>query len=119
MSSPTGPFPRAARIRRSREFQDLTRRGERRASETFVVFVAPRAAGGAPASGRLGITMSRRVGNAVVRNRLKRRVREWYRREGRAQAPVEDVLVIGRPGAARLDFAQASAGLSALLGRRR
>jgi ribonuclease P protein component len=61
--------------------------------------------GGLDASGvpaRLGVTVSRRVGNAVVRNSVKRRIREWFRRVGRERMAGRDVVVIARPGAARL-----------------
>jgi len=50
---------------------------------------------------RLGLTVSRKVGNAVVRNRVKRSIREWFRIvKGDLQA--RDLVVIARPGAARL-----------------
>jgi ribonuclease P protein component len=49
---------------------------------------------------RLGITVSRRVGGAVVRNRVKRRVREFFRRYQSRIVPPQNVLVIGRAPAA-------------------
>lgn len=52
---------------------------------------------------RLGLTVSRRVGNAVARNRVKRRVREWFRREQGRLSPGRDYVVIARPGAASLE----------------
>ena len=51
---------------------------------------------------RLGITVGRRVGGAVVRNRLKRRVREWFRAARRHIPPGTDVVVIARRPAADL-----------------
>ena len=41
-----------------------------------------------PERSRLGVTVSRRIGNAVVRNRVKRRVRECFRKVLRANLPV-------------------------------
>ncbi len=67
---------------------------------------------------RLGVTVSRRVGNAVVRNRVKRRIREWYRQVGRQQVVGRDIVVIARPGAAGLDTARSFAELSELAGGR-
>lgn len=53
--------------------------------------------------GRLGLTMSRRVGRAVQRNRIKRLVREWFRQH-RSHFPADwDLLVIGRSEASALD----------------
>ncbi len=57
------------------------------------------------ASSRLGLTVSRRVGNAVVRNRIKRRLREIFRRAGAALPPGIDLVAVARPPAASLDFA--------------
>ena len=68
---------------------------------------------------RIGITASRKVGGAVVRNRFKRRVRDWFRRS-RAQLPEDvDVVVIARPGAARLTAAEIGGGLSELASQQR
>jgi ribonuclease P protein component len=51
-------------------------------------------------SGRIGITVSRKVGGAVVRNRVKRWIRECYRRR-RTDFPTQvDFVVVARPAAA-------------------
>jgi ribonuclease P protein component len=64
----------------------------------------------------LGITASRRVGGAVERNRVKRVIREWFRRH-RAKLPANlDVVVIARAGAVVLDSREASGELSRLIG---
>lgn len=86
-------FPKAARIRRRREFLALGRTGQKARTEHFVLLLQRAAA--AP---RLGITVSRKVGDAVARNRLKRRIREAFRRhDARAQFSY-DVVVIAKPG---------------------
>jgi ribonuclease P protein component len=103
VSAPTGRFRRTDRLLRPREFQHVTRHGRRASVRGFVVFAAapatPRAAGI-----RLGITVSRRVGRAVVRNRIKRRVREWFRRERGHLADGVDIVVIARAAAAELGW---------------
>lgn len=91
---------RADRIRSGRDFRRLQREAKRRLSPHFVLLVGP---GFDPERTRLGLTVSRRIGSAVRRNRVKRRVREWFRREGRGALPTgRDVVVIARPGAAEL-----------------
>ena len=71
------------------------------ASRSFVLLVAGQREAPPEAPVRLGITVSRRVGNAVVRARVKRNVREWFRRN-RALAPAgRDIVVIAKPVAAR------------------
>ncbi len=62
-----------------------------------------------PTRSRLGVTVSRRIGNAVVRNRMKRRVRELFRKAMRAHLPVGmSIVVIARGGAAALESAAIS-----------
>lgn len=87
-------FPKAARVRRRREFLALGRTGQKRRTEHFVLLLQPTAV----AAPRLGLTVSRKVGDAVTRNRLKRRIREAFRRhDARAQFGY-DVVVIAKPG---------------------
>lgn len=67
---------------------------------------------------RLGITASRKVGGAVVRNRLKRRVREIYRRSPeRPSLPPRDLVVHLQPPAARAPVAELRRELLELLGK--
>ena len=54
---------------------------------------------------RLGITVTRKVGGAVVRNRVKRRLREIYRRwPDQPQLPALDIVIHAKPSAARATF---------------
>jgi ribonuclease P protein component len=107
---------RADRLLSSRDYARVARQGERRASRHFVLLVAPQGGPDAGSGGsRLGLTVSRRVGNAVVRNRVKRRVREAFRTR-RALAPAgRDLVVIARPGAGELSAADAAAEIVGLL----
>ncbi|MCZ2111018.1 MAG: ribonuclease P protein component [Dehalococcoidia bacterium] len=86
-------FTRSARIRCRREFLSLGRSGERRVSGHFV-FIVQKSSNPV----RLGITVSRKVGGAVVRNLLKRRVRESFRRHPMRSRLTGDLLVIARAG---------------------
>ncbi|MEX1364595.1 MAG: ribonuclease P protein component [Nannocystaceae bacterium] len=84
-------FPRRLRLRRRREFLRVQRGGRKVHTRFFLVFVAPTPRAIAAAQpgrdgselpgARLGVTVTRKVGKAVLRNRIKRLVREAYRRE--------------------------------------
>ena len=67
---------------------------------------------------RIGFTVSKKVGNAVTRNRMKRRLRALCRailpESGIAGA---DHVLIGRPGANEMDFAELGAHLDSALTR--
>jgi ribonuclease P protein component len=90
------------KIRDRSEFVNLSRSGRKLQDHFFVVLYTP----GAFAWSRLGITVSRRVGNAVERNRLKRIIREWFRLNRRSVAPPWDVNVIAKKSAAGLSSHQ-------------
>ena len=65
---------------------------------------------------RLGITASRKVGNSVVRHRLKRQVREIFRRFPRRDSLKQlDLVVHLKPSAARADQASLAAEIERLL----
>lgn len=102
-------YPKAARLTRRREYLRVQGAGRRRHSEHFVVVCMP----GATDETRLGITVSARIGNAVLRNGVKRRVRELYRRERSRLPGGLDVVVIAKPGAGSLSQAEVSQELRA------
>ena len=93
-------FSAANRLRRHAEFMHVQRHGLRLQTAHFVLFAAkyPGHEGA-----RLGMAVSRRVGKAVVRNRLRRRIREHFRLSLRRLVPDGCALVvIARAGAAEL-----------------
>jgi ribonuclease P protein component len=105
-------YPKAVRLRRRREFLTLQGRGRRRHTPSFVVVHVP-AEG---STSRLGVTVSSRVGNAVVRNRIKRLVREIFRGRRPDLPAALDIVVIAKPHAAHITHAQAASELERALG---
>jgi len=75
------------------EFQRAQRKGGRRAGEWFVIYAAPNELG----HSRLGLTTSRKVGNAVRRNRWRRLIREAFRKNKQALPVGFDLVVIVKP----------------------
>jgi ribonuclease P protein component len=98
----------SARLGRLPNRRDFLRvqAGRRCAMPGFVLQVAPAPADLALPAIRVGFTVSRKVGNAVVRNRVRRRLREAARMviPGQARADLDYVLV-GRQAAIARDFA--------------
>jgi ribonuclease P protein component len=91
-------FSKTARLRKRSQFLKLSRTGSKFQSTHFLVISKSNDA----IESRLGITVSGKVGNSVVRNRIKRQVREFFRRH-RAELPkATDFLIIARNSAATL-----------------
>lgn len=85
------------RIRRRADFQSVYKRGVKVAGRYVVVFALARDERGC----RVGITATRRTGNAVVRNRARRRVRELFRHSRETLATFDaDIVVNIRIGCA-------------------
>jgi ribonuclease P protein component len=109
---------KARRLLRRREFLAVQERGARLAAREYAVLALERPA--PPA--RLGVTVSSKVANAVVRNRVKRWVREAFR-EVAGDLPPVDLVVVARRGAAGAGLAGARRALAeaarALAGRER
>jgi ribonuclease P protein component len=101
-------LPRSARLLRRGDFVRVQTAGRRVHTAHFVLLVLPRRSQASGAESepalRVGVTVGKRVGNAVRRNRIKRLVREVYR-QNKAFFPADcDVVCVARPGAERLDY---------------
>lgn len=86
------------------------RRGEKRRGRLFLVEVLNRGDGKAP---RVGFTVTKKVGNAVVRNRVRRRLKEAVRTHAaRDMATGNDYVIVGRDDVLSIPFDQLKAELS-------
>lgn len=93
-------FPRSCRIVRGSDFRVAYRDGLRIDSRSFVLFGR---ANGLDCP-RIGITVSRKVGGSVVRNRVKRLFREIFRRSRAAISAPIDLVVNARTGCATAGY---------------
>ena len=105
--------PSLSVIRKRRDFL-AANRGLRNAKPGFVLLTRPNDGQGR----RYGITVTKKIGNAVVRNRMKRRFREllWAALPG-GGLPDHDHVLIGREGGVERDFHKLSGELTTALGR--
>jgi ribonuclease P protein component len=100
------------RLRGSRQFSDVFAHG-RRFALGHVVLVVRHTDGGV----RWGIVVGKRVGAAVVRNRVRRRLREICRTVDAAVRGSADIVVIAQPSAAAADYGALLGAVAAALGR--
>ncbi len=107
------PRRRRRRLSRSGEFERVYREGRSHASRHLVVYSFPREReDGSDSDGaRLGVSVGRKVGGAVERNRVKRVLREAFWRLAGALPPDRDVVIVARADAAELARRRGESGV--------
>jgi ribonuclease P protein component len=124
--SPGGGRSQRRRLSRSAEFERVYRQGRSKANRFLVLYAFPRpedAPSDTPADGdatpadgpRLGLSVSRRVGGAVERARVKRVLREAFWAEAPRLPAGSDYVVVARPEALGLAEREGTAGMRAAL----
>jgi ribonuclease P protein component len=101
-------LPRSARLRKRPEFLEVQARGKRVHTPHFILLLGAE-------SGRqaLGVTTTRKVAGAVGRNRIKRLLKEVFRKNRRLFPPSCAIVAVARAGADGLDYAAVVAEVTA------
>ena len=104
-------YPRSCRIVRRADFDAVYRTGRRRSSASFLIFYRPNERG----LSRFGMSVKKTIGGAVVRNRIRRRVREILRLNRQEIASGWDIVIHPRPAVLNANFGALTAELLKIL----
>jgi ribonuclease P protein component len=99
------------RIRKRTEYLSIYQHGTRLHARHFTIVAQKNELG----YGRLGITVSKKVGDAVRRNRVKRLIREYFRLNKTRFVTSRDIVVIGKKGMPRLSYQDVCKELAVLV----
>jgi ribonuclease P protein component len=106
-------LPRANRLCQRKDFSKVYSRGRQIRSPLVALYVLARS-GVEP---RFGISVNKKVGGAVQRNKVKRRLREVCRRVLRSSAPPGDYVLVAQKGVLDADFEGLSVTVGELMSR--
>jgi ribonuclease P protein component len=109
-----GRGPKRRRLSRSAEFERVYRQGRSKGNRFLVLYAFPREERDDEGP-RLGLSVSRRVGGAVDRTRVKRALREAFWEEARRLPDGSDYVVVARPESLGLTEREGSDGMRAAL----
>jgi ribonuclease P protein component len=108
--------PRRRRLSRSAEFERVYRQGRSKGNRYLVLYAFPREEDASSEDGpRLGLSVSRRIGGAVDRNRVKRVLREAFWAEAERLPEGSDYVVVARPDSRDLAEREGTGGVQAAL----
>ncbi len=108
-------------LRTDREYREVVRLGERATTPHYTIyrdFRSGEPSGGSTAGRKIGISVGRRVGSAVVRNRVKRLLREFYRRNKRLFPVGTRTAIVVRKAPGSADLSSVSAEILPALEKR-
>ena len=100
-------------LKKNNEFQRVYRKGTSQANRYLVMYVLKNQY----MKNRLGISVSKKVGNSVVRHRVTRLIRESYRLNERSFRQGLDIVVVARPNAKDKSYQEIESALMHLAGR--
>lgn len=116
MGEPRGEGRKRGRLSRSGDFDRAYRDGRSHANRYMVLYAFPRDPDEAGPDVRLGISVGRKVGGAVDRNKVKRALREAFWQLSERPGEAQDFVLVGRAGVAGLVEREGVAGVRSSLG---
>lgn len=94
-------------LKKNHQFQFVYKNGRSRANKYLVMYIKENGLG----MNRIGISVSKKVGNSVVRHRITRLIRESYRLHENIFNSGLDMVIVARPGAASVGFYEIESAL--------
>lgn len=107
---------KAYRIKKNKEFQSVFDKGKSFANRELVIYYKRN---NAHKHFRIGVSVGKKIGNAVTRNRIKRYIRESFNQLQHQIDPNVDIVIIARKATAHMNFHQTKRSLQHLLYRQR
>ena len=107
-------FGKKERIRKRSQYLDIYRGGGRVHSNNFIVILNPNPSG----EKRLGVAVSKRVGNAAQRNRIKRLLKEFFRLNKDGLPDSKDMVIIAKKDVSSLKYYAVCLELADLLSKK-
>ena len=102
------------RVKKNKEFQEIFKKGTSYANRQFVLYLLKKEE---PQPFRIGISVSKKIGNAVCRNKIKRYVRQSFLELKEDVQGNYDYLIIARKPAAEMNFHEVKGSLTHVLKR--
>lgn len=99
------------RVKKNKEFQTIFKNGRSMANRQFVIYVLEREDDDEL---RIGLSVSKKIGNAVTRNRIKRLIRQVFSEEKDRIAKNSDYIIIARKPTAEMSYYEVKSSLNHL-----
>jgi ribonuclease P protein component len=115
LASEGRPDARRRRLSRSGDFDRVYREGNSTANRFLVVYSFARREDESDEGARLGLSVGRKIGKAVTRNKVRRAIRESFWELSELIRPGRDYVIVGRPGVEGLLEREGQEGIRASL----
>jgi ribonuclease P protein component len=102
---------RKYRIKKNKDFQTVFKQGKSIANRQFVIYILQRSE---EQEFRIGLSVSKKIGNAVTRNRVKRLIRQFFLEEKHRIASGREYIIIARKPAADMGYQEVKGSLDHL-----